>query len=163
MNKINKIIIVTLIAIAIAATAFGNGNVNVTNPATRPVPVTTTGAVASGATQKSGSSGNVANASAAASLAAVSGKTNYITGFQCTASGSTAGLAVNVTVTGLIGGTATYSFVFPVGVLVAAQPLTVNFTQPLKASAANTAITVTLPAGGAGNTNAAVSVQGFDL
>jgi hypothetical protein len=54
----------------------------------------------------SAASGNVANASAAATLAGAATKTTYITGFVVTASGSTAALVVNGTVTGLIGGTA---------------------------------------------------------
>ena len=37
----------------------------------------------------------------------------------------------------------------------------VRFPQPLPASAVNTAITVTVPSFGAGNTNAAVVVYGF--
>lgn len=117
----------------------------------------------SGATAKTGASGNVANASAAATLAAVGAKTNYVTGFQITAAGSTGALVVNATLTGLITGTQTYTFVFPAGVTAAATPLIVTFPYPVPASAVNTAITITLPAGGAGNTNAATSIQGFDL
>lgn len=109
------------------------------------------------------SSGNVANASAAASLAAISGQTNYCTGFQITASGATAGLAVTATLAGIAGGTLSYVFTFPAGVLVPAQPLTVSFYPAIPASAVNTAITLTLPAGGSGNTHAAVSIQGFSL
>ena len=119
--------------------------------------------VTPGGTPLSASSGNVANAAAAASLAASAGATNYITGFVCTASGSTAALVVNVTVAGLIGGTATFTFVFPAGATVQATPLIVTFPTPIPASAANTAITVTLPAGGAGNTNAAANVFGFRI
>ncbi len=107
------------------------------------------------------SSGNVANALAAATLGAAAGLTTFITGFQCTASGSTAALAVTVTVAGVVGGTESFTFVFPIGAMVAANPLLVNFPTPLAASAQNTAIVVTLPAGGTGNTNAACSAQGF--
>lgn len=114
-------------------------------------------------TPLSASSGNVAAAIASASLPAVAGVTNYITGFQITASGATAALVVNATVTGLIGGTATYTFVFPAGVTVAATPLLVTFPQAIPASAANIAITVSLPSSGAGGTNASVNVFGFSL
>ena len=107
------------------------------------------------------SSGNVAAAAAVATLAAVAGRTNYITGFVLTASGSTAALAVDVTVTGLIGGTATFTFTFPAGATVAATPLVVTFPTPVPASAANTAIVVTLPSGGAGNAHAAANAFGF--
>lgn len=109
-------------------------------------------------------SGNVANASAVATLAAGgASKTTYITGFQCTSSGATVGAAVNATVAGVVTGTMTYTFVFPVGVAVAATPLNVSFPNPIPASALNTAITVTLPAGGTGNTNAACNAQGYQL
>lgn len=110
-----------------------------------------------------GSSGNQANAAAVATLAAAVGKTTYVTGFQLTGSGATAGLPVVATLTGLLSSNMSFVFVFPAGVLVAAQPLLVNFPQPLPASAVNTAIVLTLPAGGAGNTNATATAQGFQL
>lgn len=116
-----------------------------------------------GANRKVASSGNVANASAVASLGAVSAKTNYITGFIITASGATSGLVVDATLAGLAGGTLTFSFAFPAGVLVQATPLVVDFPVPMPASAVNTAITLTLGAGGAGNAHAAVSIMGFDV
>lgn len=107
-------------------------------------------------------SGNVANAVAAASLPAVAGETNYITGFEITGSGATAGLPVDVTVVGLIGGvTLHYNYTFAVGVLLPNQPLLIEFPNPIPASAVNTAITVSCPAGGAGNTRNAVVVHGF--
>lgn len=115
-----------------------------------------------GATQVVGYSGNRAALQAAATLSGTNGKTTYITGFQITASGSTAALVVNATVTDGTW-TFTYTFTFPAGVAVAATPLIVQFPKPVAASATNTAITVTLPAGGAGNTNASVNAQGFQL
>ncbi len=115
-----------------------------------------------GATTVIGSSGNVANASAVATLAGTAGKTTYITGFQLTASGSTLGLDVTATITGLTT-TMSFTFTFPAGVLVPAQPVVVTFPQPIPASAVNTAIVVTLPAGGGGNTNATANAQGFQL
>lgn len=108
-------------------------------------------------------SGNVANGSAAATLAAAAAKTTYITGFTVTATGATLGLPVLVTVTGTITGTLTYVFAAIAGVLLISQPLIVNFPTPVPASAVNTAIVVTLPALGAGNTNAAVVATGFQL
>jgi hypothetical protein len=110
-----------------------------------------------------GASGNQANATATATLAGVAGKTTWITGFQCTAAGATAAAAVSVTVTGTIGGAQTYAFVFPAGATASAQPLIVAFPTPVPASAANTAIVVTLPASGAGGTNAACAAQGYQL
>lgn len=119
------------------------------------------GNVAVPATPLGSSSGNVANAAAVATLAAAAGVTTFISGFKMTASGATAGLPVVATVAGVVGGTQSYIFTFPAGALVGATPLVVVFDPPLAASAVNTAITVTLPAGGAGNTNAACSAQGF--
>jgi len=112
---------------------------------------------------KTGASGNVANAAAVATLAAVAAKTNYVTGFQLTGSGATAGLVVDATLVGLLGGTLTFSFAFPAGVLVAAFPLVVNFDIPLPASAPNVAIVLTLPASGAGGAHAAANMQGFEI
>lgn len=106
-------------------------------------------------------SGNVANAAAAASLAAVPGRTAYVTGFEITAGGATAAALVEATLAGLRGGTATYIFGAPAGATAIAQPLIVKFQMPLPASAINTAITITLPALGAGNTKAAVAIHGF--
>lgn len=107
------------------------------------------------------SSGNQANANAVATLTPTATTTAWITGFECTASGATAGLAVIVTVTGLLGGTKHYIFTFPLGVAVGAAPLIVTFPTPIPASAVNTPIVVTLPAGGAGNTNAACTAEGL--
>lgn len=116
-----------------------------------------------GAVAQTAASGNVSNASAAATLATAVGKTTYITGFTVTAAGATAGSVVSVTVTGVITGTLTYTFAVPTGATLAAQPLTVNFSKPIPASATNTTIVVTCPALGAGNTNASVVAQGYQL
>lgn len=116
-----------------------------------------------GATPVTANSANQANANAVATLPGVAAKTTYITGFQLTASGATAGLAVTATVAGVLGGTMNYTFTFPAGVAVGATPLTVAFPTPIPASAANTAIVVTLPASGAGGTNATAAAQGFQL
>ena len=68
-----------------------------------------------------------------------------------------------MTVAGTITGTLSYIFTFPAGVLIAAQPLNVQFPVPIPASAVNTTIVVTLPSGGTGNTNAAAVAAGFQL
>lgn len=116
-----------------------------------------------GATMVQASSANVANASAVAALPAVANKTNYVSGIEVTASGATAGLPVVATLAGLLGGTKNYIFTFPAGVLVPAQPLIVPFDPPLPASAVNTAITLTVPASGAGGTNCTANIRGFVL
>jgi len=115
-----------------------------------------------GATPLAASSGNVANSSAAAALAASSGKRTYIAGFTATFAGATAGANAIVTVTGT---SSTLSFIVtaPTGAAVAGTPLVVSFPYPIPASADNTAITVTMPALGSGNTHAAVTAYGFQL
>lgn len=115
------------------------------------------------ATLISSASGNVANASAIATLAAAVGKHTFIAGFTITAGGATAGVIVNATLVGLLGGTATYNFAAPTGAAVGAAALSVQFDPPLQSSAQNTALVLTLPALGAGNTNAAVHAWGFQL
>lgn len=106
-------------------------------------------------------SGNVANAVAAATLTPAATVTAFLSGFEITGSGATAGLPVTVTVAGLLGGTRHYTYVFAVGALVANTPLLVEFNPPLPASAINTAIVVSCPAGGAGNTNNTVVAHGY--
>lgn len=108
-----------------------------------------------------GASGNVANAIAAATLAAAVGKTTYITGFTVTGAGATAGLPVLVTVTGTLGGTHTHVYAAVAGALLANTPLIVRFTMPIPASDVNTAIVVTVPALGTGNTHSTVVATGY--
>lgn len=106
-------------------------------------------------------SGNVANASAAATLTGTATTTVYIAGFEVTGAGATAGAVVSVTVAGLLGGSRIFTYTFATGVAVGNAPLVVAFNPPLPASAVNTAISVTCPAGGAGNTNNTVVAHGF--
>ena len=114
-----------------------------------------------GSTPLIAKSGNVANASAAATLTPSSTTTMYITGFEVTGSGATAALPVTVTVAGLLGGTIQYTYNFASGVLVGNTPLIVQYDPPLPASAINTAIVVTCPASGAGGTNNTVVAHGY--
>jgi len=114
-----------------------------------------------GATPLIAGSGNVANASAAATLTPGAATTAYIAGFEVTGSGATAGLPVTVTVAGLLGGTRSFTYVFAAGVLVGNLPLVVDFMPPLPASAVNTPIVVTCPASGAGGTNNTVVAHGY--
>lgn len=117
-----------------------------------------------GATALTTSSGNVANGSAAAALAAGgAGTTNYVTGFTITGAGATAASVVSATLAGVIGGTMTFTVAVPAGVTTAITPLLVDFGTPVPASTTNTAITLTLPALGAGNTNASVTIRGFRI
>lgn len=117
----------------------------------------------SGATAITAASGNVANATAAATLAAVAGKTTHITGFEVTGSGATSGSVVTVTVTGTITGTLSYTVAAIAGVLLINTPLIVEFPVAIPASATNTPIVVSMPALGAGNTNATVVAHGYQV
>lgn len=99
----------------------------------------------------------------AAAVPALANAVSYITGFQVTGAGATAGSVIVVTVTGVKGGPLSYELVVPAGAGVSVQPLQVTFDNPLPASAPNTAISVNVPSFGAGNTNAAVDVEGFQL
>lgn len=116
-----------------------------------------------GASPITSSSGNVANATATATLAGASGKTTYITGFQVSGAGATLGLPVIVTVVGLISGTNSYIYSAVAGVLLENTPLFIQFDPPVPASATNTSIVVSCPALGAGNTNNVVNAQGYQL
>lgn len=108
-------------------------------------------------------SGNVADGAAVATLPGVAGKTTYITGFDITAAGATAAAVVLAAVAGLLAGAQSFVYAAPAGATVQGPTLSIRFPAPLPASAVNTAITVTLPALGAGNTNAAVVAYGFQL
>ena len=105
-----------------------------------------------------------ANTALSATLANVPGRRLYISTVELTAAGSTAGAAVNATLTNLdnagVAQTLNWTFVFPVGVLAAATPLIVNFSPPIPILLGANAV-LTLPAGGAGNTAAAISIDGF--
>lgn len=109
----------------------------------------------------SASSGNVAAAVAAATLPAVAGKTNFLTGFTVTGAGATAGLPVLVTITGVLGGTQTYVYCAAAGVLVANVPLVIQFPYPLQATGTNVAIVVSCPSLGSGNTNNTTVAYGY--
>lgn len=115
-----------------------------------------------GATALTASSGNVAATATTATLAGAAGKTTYITGFEVTGAGATAGSVVTVTVTGTNSATApTYVVTVPTGATTGIQPLQVEFPSPIPASGVNTAVVVNVPSFGAGNTNAAVVAHGF--
>lgn len=106
-------------------------------------------------------SGNVAAGAAAASIPAVAGRLNYITGFSITGSGATVGQVSVITVTGLAGGTITFTATSVTGATLANPQFNYEFPQPMPASALNTAITVSQASLGAGSTNNVTNVYGF--
>lgn len=113
------------------------------------------------ATAVTAASGNVANASAVATIPAVANKTAYISGFTISGAGATAALVVNPTVTGVISGTKTFTYAAVAGAAALNPVLDVQFCPPIPASGLNQAIAVTCPALGAGNTNNTVNAYGF--
>ena len=107
-------------------------------------------------------SGNVANATAAATLVAGgASKRTWLTKLTVTGAGATAASVIAVTITGLTGGTRTYNLVIPAGVTTSIVPLELDWGDGFPASADNTAISVSVPAAGTGNTNMAVNMFGY--
>lgn len=126
--------------------AFAQGQVNVVNqagypPGTTPLTSSTTGTTGS----------------VAATLTAAAGRTAWICGFVITSGGTTSALVGVATVTGTLGGTLNFQYV---DVSSGQGLLGVAFPQCIPASAQNTNVVVTAPAGGAG-TVVAVSAWGF--
>lgn len=109
-------------------------------------------------------SATTANANAVATLPNIAGRQLYVTSISLTAAGATAGLAVNATLTNVnnngVAQTLNWSFVFPAGVTTPAQPIIESFSPPLAILPGASAV-LTLPAGGAGNTQEAGSITGF--
>ena len=109
----------------------------------------------------SASSGNVAAATATATLPALPGRLNRLCTYQVTSAGSTAAAVVTGTITGVVGGTISFTYTTVAGATLANLPLAVIFEPCLPATAVNTAIVLSLPSLGAGNTNTTVTAQGF--
>lgn len=114
------------------------------------------------AVAKNATSGDVAAATAAATLPAATGKTTYIAGFSVVGSGATAASVVDVTVTD-----GTWTLTYPLAVVAGATlqntPLVMTFDPPLPASAADTGITVSCPSLGSGNAHNCTNAQGYQL
>lgn len=117
------------------------------------VPVMTTGINVS--TTTGGAAGSAA-------IPALPGQTAYMTGFEITSGGATAGLLLTATITGLANGTMSYVISIPTGATLSANPAWVSFYPALAATGPNVAITLNLPAA-SGRTAAALSIQGFYL
>src|SRR4030095_4245371 len=108
-------------------------------------------------------SGIVANAVASASFPVAEGLINYLAGFSITGSGATVGLPVTVTLTGLVTGTLSFVYCATAGSLIANTPLFHTFVPALPASAVETAIAISCPALGLGNTMNVVNMWGYQL
>jgi len=108
------------------------------------------------------SSGNVANAVASAAITPSATQRAYTTGFEITGLGATSAATVLATLGSLIGSvTFTYIIEVPSGVTTALTTLSVHFDQPIPAASVGTAITISVPAFGSGNTNVCVNLEGF--
>ena len=94
------------------------------------------------------------------SFLSVSGLTNYITGFALTGTGATSATAVLVTISGTVV-SLYFTYCVVAGVTTQNTPLIVNFPTPVPASAPGSAISITVPSAGAGNTYTAVTIYGF--
>jgi hypothetical protein len=103
---------------------------------------------------------SVADATLTRTVAAAVGKVHYVTGFDLSLGGATLASLINVTITGLAGGTLT--FVVPViaGALLGSV-FSVTFPHPIPTSAANIAVVLTVPALGAGSTAANGHLYGY--
>ena len=109
------------------------------------------------------SASRVANAIATATLAAAPGKMTYLSGLQITGTGATAGGPIGIDVAGVVGAPMAFTLAVATGAGVANTPLIIQFNPPIPASALNTAISVAVPALGAGNASSSVALQGFQL
>jgi hypothetical protein len=122
-------------------------------------------AVAQGITPSGGVGANITASSfgttgtLSAAFSAAPGEVNYICGFVISSGGTTTAAVVQPTITGVVGGTMYFTYTFVSsgqGILGVAFPQCVGATNP------NTAITLTVPAGGAGTT-ASVTMWGWQI
>lgn len=124
--------------------------------------LTAVGTTSQGSSAIANGSGNVANASAAATLVAGgASKRTWVQKITVTGAGATAASVAALTVTGMTGGTRTWNIVIPAGATTSIIPLELDFGPGFPASADNTPITATMAAAGAGNTNMAVNIFGY--
>lgn len=87
-------------------------------------------------------------------------KMGYLDGFDIDGLGATSGSAIAVTVTGLLGGTLTFSVGIVAGATTPITPCVKRFNPPLQGSAVNTNIVVNVPSFGSGNTAASANAYG---
>jgi hypothetical protein len=107
---------------------------------------------------------NTGNAQVVATIAAATNVLNYLEGFDIFGTGATAAQALECTIAGLAGGTIKVEAFVLAGATAPAfnnNVFSVRFPTPIPASGTNVAITVTVPAFGAGNTNAGVFAYGL--
>lgn len=91
------------------------------------------------------------------------GKTNYITSFEITGGGAQYAKIIYATLSGIIGGSASYIIGVKEGPNYLSEPLIIKFPNDIPASAVNSDITLTVPAFGYGNVASAVVMHGYQL
>ena len=94
-------------------------------------------------------------------MPAVPGKTNYVTGIEFTPGNATAVAYVIATLVNILGTTLTFIVQVAGTGAVGSSNNQYSFNPPLPASAINTAVTLTMPALGAGNADASVNIHGY--
>lgn len=103
-----------------------------------------------------------ANAVQTATITPGAGVTAFITTLRIEGLGATGATEVQATLTGVLGGTITYPVSVPAGATTPITPVTDSFgTRGLPGSAAGQAISLSLPAFGAGNTFEEASITGY--
>jgi len=114
------------------------------------------------ATAVSATSGDVAAATATATIAApsVAGASNYLCGFDMRGTGATSATTVALTITGLVGGTMTFQVLVVAGATTATPSLTVQFPVCLKGTP-DTAVVVSMPTFGTGALHAMINAWGY--
>lgn len=94
-------------------------------------------------------------------VAALAGKSIYVTGFEITGTGATG--ASNIVITLAFGGTtvANYNMEIVAGATTNQPVLFVEFTQPIVSPTVGTNCVLTVPSFGAGNTQASAVIHGY--
>lgn len=110
----------------------------------------------------SAQSSSGANAQQVATITPGAGLFAFITTLRIDGLGATGSTVVTATLTGVQGGTRSYPVTVPTGATVAISPVTDSFgTRGLQSSAAAQAISLTVPAFGAGNTLQEAEINGY--
>lgn len=116
-----------------------------------------------GAASVTNSSGDKAAAQAVATLPAQQNQFTWICGFVVSGLGATGASNIQIAVTGLAAGSTSFALNVPAGVTTALPLTQFTFSPCLQGSAWNTAVVVTVPSLGTGNTHAQVTAWGVQF
>ena len=107
-------------------------------------------------------SSSAGNAALAPAIGGGAGLTTFVTSIRITGLGATGSSEVTATLTGVLGGTISYPITVPAGATTPITPIFDSFgTRGLQATGPATAITLNVPAFGAGNTLEEASIVGY--